>query len=97
MISTKCQYKPAFSIGVKYLRRVVSLPREHGQHAKQAAADDHVQGVHAGHGEIEREEQFGFFRIDRNLLAVVVKRVREGKGGSGDVVLLKFFRVLDRL
>jgi hypothetical protein len=69
-------------------RRVVSrasnaLSRPGRQSREQAAADDHVQGVHSGHREIEREKEFGFLRIDRDLLAVVIEGIGKVEGGPG--------------
>src|SRR5450759_1850862 len=78
-------------------RRIMPLPCQDRQHAKQTAANDHVQSVHAGHRKIKREKQLSFLRVHRDLLAVVVKGVGELEGGAGYVVLLEFFVVLETL
>src|ERR1039458_5637457 len=75
----------------------MSFPCQDSQHAKKAAANDHVQGMHAGHDEIEGEKELGFLRVDLDLLAVVVEGVRELERGAGYVVLLEFFAILETL
>src|SRR5208337_1204380 len=75
--------------------RVMSPPCQDSQHTKKSAANDHVQGMHAGHGEIEGEKKLGFVRRDRDLLAVVVKGIRELKRWPWYVVLLEFLGVLE--
>ena len=75
----------------------MSFPCQDRQHAKQTAANDHVQGVHAGHGEIEGEKELGFLRVHWYLLAVVVEGVGELEGRARHVVLLEFFAILETL
>ena len=54
---------------------------------QQAQADDHVQGVHAGHREVEREEELG---APADLAGEMEVR-------SGDEVMLPLRRVLEVL
>src|SRR5271157_4112402 len=75
--------------------RVMPPPCEDSQHAKKSAANDHVQGMHAGHREIEGEKKLGFIRVDWNLLAVVIKCICELERWTWHVMLLEFLRVLE--
>src|ERR1035441_3207385 len=71
-------------------------------------ADNHVQGVHAGHEEVERKVKLGVARhIQRKRLVVIFRkdfrlRLRIDKGlqtvvKSGNVMLLDLLPVLDGL
>jgi len=53
--------------------------------------------MHAGHDKINREEEFGFLRVDRDLLAVVVEGVGELERCAGYVMAFEFFVVLETL
>ena len=63
-------------------------------------ADDHVQGVHAGHGEVEEEEELRVLRhIRRQRNIPLVRRmdkVFHAEVCAGDVVLDVFVVILDR-
>ena len=56
-----------------------------------------MQGVHAGHDEVEGEKKLGFLRVDRDLLTVVVELVCKVERRSGHMVLLEFLFVLETL
>src|ERR1035437_9322146 len=74
---------------------------------QDADADDHVQGVHAGHGKVQREVQLGVARhvegqrlvprgLGRRVGIWIEKRV-QAVVETGNVVLLNLLRVLDAL
>src|ERR1700761_7028983 len=86
----------------------VSTTHRFGEHAaKQHDTDDHVNGVHAGHGKVEREVNLGPLRhvywkrfVIRFLGGFVRLRMREGlntEAAAGNVMLFPLLVVLDRL
>src|SRR6266481_7122662 len=78
---------------------VFAVPRLVGKESEQAYADNHVQGVHSGHREVEREIHLGVmgvsilaFRLGELLLTG--KQFVVAEAGSGDVMLFEFFGIL---
>src|ERR1017187_4930164 len=47
--------------------RVFATPRHERKKPEQADTDNHVQSVHSGHREVEREKHFGMVRVDRQI------------------------------
>src|SRR6266852_4047449 len=80
------------------LGSVFAAPRHVGKESEQADADNHVQGVHAGHRKVEREIHFGVMRVGilafrLGELLLTGKQFVIAEAGSGDVMLLEFFGV----
>src|SRR5271155_2694085 len=77
---------------------MVSLVKQDEQNTD---ADDHVQGVHAGHGKVQEEEELGMLRHIRSQRDISfvgwMDKVFDAKACPGDVVLGVFVVVLDRL
>src|SRR5271157_3198704 len=74
-----------------------TFPRGRQQPGKNADPDDHVQRVQPGHHEIKREKNLGVSGV--GVLAGMPGDVHltELETGSGDMVLLELFVVLDSL
>src|ERR1700723_1664286 len=76
---------------------VVSLVKQDEQNTD---ADDHVQGVHAGHGKVEEEEELGMLgHIGRQRNIALVSGMDEilhAETGPGDMVLGVLVVVLNR-
>src|SRR5579863_1741658 len=66
----KVPIQPANLNGGVILWAVRVLPGLERQIEKQTNADHHVQGVHAGHGEIQREKDLGVSLINVQLRIV---------------------------
>src|SRR5258707_3401278 len=73
------------------LRREAAAQRFLDEPNKQAGAHDHVQGVQAGHAEIEREEKLGV-RVGGGVGAGLKVEIP-----AGNVMLDVFFVILDAL
>ena len=107
MMSTKCQYRPKFSTNVTWPGGVGAGSGPEDHESQNGDADDHVQRVHAGHGEVEEEVDLGVPRhVERQRLVIgyslvdfgVGRRINEGLDAvveAGDVVLLDLLLVLD--
>ena len=67
----------------------------HQEPGKKAEADDHVQGVQAGHDEVEREENLGVVRVGVLIGMAGDRHVIEAEGRAGNVMLFEFVFVLD--
>ena len=82
-------------------RGEVASIRSMRQPEQETDADDHVDGVHAGHGEVEREEDLGALRHVRSERLLVhdavctrIDKLGDVKMRAGDVVLLPLLVVL---
>src|ERR1700726_361836 len=73
------------------LRREASAHRFFNKPKEQAGANNHVQGVQAGHAKVEREEKLGV-RVGGGVGAGLELEIP-----AGDVMLHVFVVVLDRL
>src|SRR5579872_4185703 len=82
--------------GSVVLRAVAPLPRMVRQENEDADADDHMQGVQAGHGEIEGEIDLFGALVDVNL-RVLSYYVVCVEGVARDMMLLEFLVPLDAL
>src|ERR1700726_582247 len=80
------------------IRAVVRLEKQDEQNTD---ADDHVQGVHAGHGKVQEEEELGMLRhiwSQRNIPFIGgMNKVFYAKACSWNVVFGVFVVVFDRL
>src|ERR1700739_3666428 len=80
------------------IRAVVSLVEQNEQDAN---TDDHVQGVHAGHGKVEKEEELGvlchIWRQRNITLIGGMDKVFYAEVCSRDVVLDIFLVIFNRL
>src|SRR5215470_6584824 len=74
---------------------ITPAPRQVSEGSEQAYTDDHVQGVHPGHCEIERKEQLGMLGIGFQV-RVSGNRCVECERRSRYVMVVKLFLVLDR-
>src|ERR1700730_8499652 len=83
------------SVGI---RTVVCLVEQNEQNAD---TDDHVQGVHAGHGKVKEEEELGVLRHirrQRNIpLVRWMNKIFHAKACPGDVVLGVLVVIFNRL
>src|SRR6266404_5107255 len=73
------------------LRREAAAPRFLDEPKEQAGADDHVQGVQAGHAEIEGEEKLGVGVRAGVCAGLEIKTI------AGNMMLDIFFVILDAL
>src|SRR5712692_1521747 len=78
---------------------VFAAPRLVSKESEQAYADNHVQGVHAGHRKVEREIHLsvmgvGILAVGLGELLLTGKQFVIAEAGSGDVMLLEFFGIL---
>ncbi len=63
-MSTKCQYRPLISTGVKYCGLNVPLRAMIEYRGHEAHANHHVQGVETGHEEVEAKHDLGLRRVE---------------------------------